>query len=472
MIGQLLDGRYKITESLAAGGFGQTFLAEDIKQFNKVCVVKQLKPSFNDPSALQVARRLFESEAQLLNRLGSHDQIPQLLAYFEENQEFFLVQDFVEGHNLEKEITVGKKQTESQAIALLESILEPLAFIHEQQVIHRDIKPANLIRRQQDGKVVLIDFGAVKELAATQVNAQGQTQIGTIIGTPGYMSSEQGRGKPKLSSDIYAAGMIIVQALTGKIPPMGYNTNDELYEDPNTAEIVWRQDADVSPQFAAILDKMICYDFRQRFRSAVEVKQAIAALPSGAANLAKTALNSGSQTVIQDDIIPATALNVPQPPAQYGQSPQGAIAPAKKHWARVAFRAFQRVVGGFFVIVGLPISIYATVEMNNMAVPQEEREDAMAALIIFGIPFTASGGWMLYSLHRRVRKEKFDSDWLRQHFYRTLEANQGEVSILKFAQASKLSGKESQRYLEARVKEFNGDIQQTPSGETVYRFKL
>ncbi|OKH17886.1 serine/threonine-protein kinase [[Limnothrix rosea] IAM M-220] len=471
MIGQLLDGRYKIRESLAAGGFGQTFLAEDIKQFNKVCVVKQLKPSFTNPEALQVARRLFESEAQLLNRLGDHDQIPHLLAYFEENQEFFLVQDFVEGHSLEKEIIVGKKQSEAYGIALLESVLEPLAFIHGQKVIHRDIKPANLIRRQQDGKVVLIDFGAVKELAATQVNAQGKTQMGTIIGTPGYMSSEQGRGKPKLSSDVYAIGMIIVQALTGKIPPMGYNTNDELYEDPNTAEIMWRQDAEVSPQFAAILDRMICYDFRQRYRSALEVKQAIAALSSQSSHLAPTALNSNHQTVLQDSI-PETALNIPQPQVHLAKSPQAPIAAPKKHWARVAFRGFQRFVGISFLIMGLPISIYATFEMNNMSVPQEERENAMAALIIFGLPFTASGGWMLYSLHRRVRKEKFDSDWLRQNFYHAIEANQGEISILKFAQTSKLSGKESQRYLEARVKEFNGDVQRSPDGETIYRFKL
>ncbi|WP_339367152.1 serine/threonine-protein kinase [Picosynechococcus sp. PCC 7002] len=221
MIGQLLDGRYRIVKSLAAGGFGQTFIAEDIKQFNKPCVVKQFKPSFSDPEALKVARRLFEVEAQLLNRLGDHDQIPHLLAYFEINQEFFLVQDFVEGHSLEREITVGKKLSEAYAIALLKSILEPLSFIHSQNVIHRDIKPANLIRRKQDGKIVLIDFGAVKELAGTQINAQGQTRVGTIIGTPGYMANEQGRGKPKLSSDIYATGLIIIQALTGKLPPHG-----------------------------------------------------------------------------------------------------------------------------------------------------------------------------------------------------------------------------------------------------------
>jgi len=465
MIGQLLDGRYKIVKSLAAGGFGQTFIAEDIKQFNKICVVKQLKPTFSNPDALQIARRLFEAEAQLLNRLGDHDQIPHLLAYFESNQEFYLVQDFIEGHSLEQEIVVGKKMPEAQAIALLKSILEPLAFIHAQKVIHRDIKPANLIRRQQDGKIVLIDFGAVKEIAATQINAQGQTQIGTIIGTPGYMSSEQGRGKPKLSSDLYATGMIIVQALTGKIPPLGYNTVDELYEDPNTAEIVWRQDVAVSPQFAQILDKMICYDFRQRYRSAVEVKQALASMDSSQAIKLQ-------KTKIQDSSAPATIVKAQQSPNNLAPVSSAAPLATKKHWAKSVFRGFQRFVAVSLLIMGLPISIYATYETLNPNIVQEERDDAMAALIILGLPFTGAGGWMLWSLNRRIRKEKFDSDWVHQSFYQVIDETKGEVSILRFAQASQLSGKDAQKYLETKVKEFNGDVWRSPEGETIYRFKL
>lgn len=464
MIGQLLDGRYKIVKSLAAGGFGQTFIAEDIKQFNKICVVKQLKPTFSNPDALQIARRLFEAEAQLLNRLGDHDQIPHLLAYFESNQEFYLVQDFIEGHSLEQEIVVGKKMPEAQAIALLKSILEPLAFIHAQKVIHRDIKPANLIRRQQDGKIVLIDFGAVKEIAATQINAQGQTQIGTIIGTPGYMSSEQGRGKPKLSSDLYATGMIIVQALTGKIPPMGYNTVDELYEDPNTAEIVWRQDTAVNPQLAQILDKMICYDFRQRYRSAVEVKQALAAMDSSQAIKLQ-------KTKIQDSSAPATIVKAQPSPNNLAPISNAAPPVTKKHWAKSAFRGFQRFVAVSFLIMGLPISIYAAFETQNQNIIQEDRDDAMAALIIFGLPLTGAGGWMLWSLNSRVRKEKFDSDWVHQSFYQVIDETKGEVSILRFAQASQLSGKDAQKYLETKVKEFNGDVWRSPEGETIYRFK-
>ncbi|MGB2925658.1 MAG: serine/threonine-protein kinase [Limnothrix sp.] len=465
---QLLDGRYKIIQSLATGGFGETFIAEDIKQFNKICVVKQLKPTFTNPDALGVARRLFESEAQLLNRLGDHDQIPYLLAYFEANEEFYLVQEFIEGKNLEKEIVVGQKMSEAQAIALLKSILEPLAFIHDQKVIHRDIKPANLIRRQQDGKIVLIDFGAVKELAATQVNDQGRTQIGTIIGTPGYMSSEQGRGKPKLSSDLYATGLIIVQALTGKVPPMGYNTTDELQEDPNTAEIVWRQDTAVSPEFAAILDKMICYDFRQRYSSAIEVQQALTSLSETGAIAASTP----PPTQLQDAPIPKAAINLNKSANNLAMTPVINPPLTKIHWTKSAFRGFQKFAAISFLIMGLPISCYAIFEINNPNVIQEERDGAMAALVIFGLPLTASGSWMLWSLRSRVRKEKFDSEWVRQSFYNVIDETAGEVSVLKFAQTSKLPGKEAQRYLEARAKEFDGDVRRSPEGETTYHFKL
>ncbi|MEB3225388.1 MAG: serine/threonine-protein kinase, partial [Synechococcus sp.] len=359
MIGQLLDGRYRIVKSLAAGGFGQTYIAEDIKQFNKPCVVKQFKPSFSDPEALKVARRLFEAEAQLLNRLGTHDQIPQLLAYFEINQEFFLVQDFIEGHSLEREITVGKKLSETYAIALLQSILEPLSFIHSQNVIHRDIKPANLIRRKQDGKVVLIDFGAVKELAATQVNTQGQTRVGTIIGTPGYMANEQGRGKPKLSSDLYATGIIIIQALTGKLPPMGYNSADELYEDPQTAELIWRPDANVSPAFADIIDRMICFDFRSRYQSAMEVQAALQTLITPPQATVKPAINL-QKTNPQEIAVPATVVSGNL--SQGSQANTPLATPPKTHWAKFLFRFVQRFIGVSLLIMGLPIAIYGLAE--------------------------------------------------------------------------------------------------------------
>ena len=264
MIEQLIGGRYQIVTTLGSGGFGQTYLAEDLHQFNLRCVVKKLQPLSLSPETWSLATKLFQREAQTQYRLGHHPQIPELLAYFEEQQEFYLVQEWIEGHNLSEELTSGKQLRESEVIALLQDILEPLAFVHQQQVIHRDLKPSNLIRRHRDHKIVLIDFGAVKELAATKIlNPQGETQIITTIGTPGYMPSEQSAGKARLSSDIYAVGIIGIQALTGKRP-------QELEEEPETAEIIWRHHTPVHSQLTEILAQMVRYDFRQRYRSATE----------------------------------------------------------------------------------------------------------------------------------------------------------------------------------------------------------
>lgn len=269
MIGQLVGGRYNIIEHLGCGGFCQTYVAQDSQKFDHKCVVKKLKPRCNLPETLAIATQLFEREAQTQHRLGRHNQIPQLLAYFQEDREFYLVQELIEGHNLCEELPPGKPLSESEVIKLLKNILEPLSFVHQQQVIHRDIKPPNLIRRHEDDKIVLIDFGAVQELAATEVlNVQGETKLVTNIGTPGYMPSEQTTGKARFSSDIYAVGIIGIQALTGKIA-------QELPEDPKTAEIVWRNNIKVNPRLARVLERMVRYDFRERYYSAVEALEAL-----------------------------------------------------------------------------------------------------------------------------------------------------------------------------------------------------
>ncbi|MHC5827157.1 MAG: protein kinase domain-containing protein, partial [Nostoc sp.] len=177
------------------------------------CVVKKLKLQASDPITLETARRLFDTEAQVLYKLGTHDRIPQLLAYFEENAEFYLVQELIEGHDLSQELTPGKTLSQDQVISLLQELLTILEFVHQQNVIHRDVNPRNILRRQPDGKLILIDFGAVKQITTQIITPQGQTQATVAIGTPGYIPGEQAHGTPKLSSDIYATGIIAIQAL-------------------------------------------------------------------------------------------------------------------------------------------------------------------------------------------------------------------------------------------------------------------
>ncbi len=268
MLGKKLGGRYQIIQNLGEGAFGVTFVAEDMQRpGNPQCVVKQFQPKNTDPHTLREARRLFDNEAKMLERLGTHDQIPRLLAHLVENEEFYLVQEFIEGHDLSQEVILGQKLSETVVIKLLQDILEVLAFVHQHEIIHRDIKPSN-IRRRKDGKIVLIDFGAVKQISTQVVNAQGETSFTVAIGTFGYMPSEQASCNPQLSSDVYAVGMIGIQALTGIFP-------NNLQKDSQTNEIIWRHQAQVSQKSADILDKMVRYDFRQRYHSATDALKAL-----------------------------------------------------------------------------------------------------------------------------------------------------------------------------------------------------
>ena len=269
MLGNTLVGRYQITNYLGGGGFGETYVANDTQlPGSPQCVVKKLKPQSTDITTLEIARRLFDTEAQVLYKLGNHDRIPQLLAYFEENAEFYLVQELIIGNDLSQEFKPGVIFTQNQVMSLLQEILEILDFVHQQKVIHRDVNPRNILRREQDNKLILIDFGAVKQITTKLVNSPDITKSTVAIGTPGYTPGEQAQGTPKFSSDIYALGIIAIQALTGLSP-------DQLEKDVETNEIIWQNFATVSPEFAQFLNQMICYDFRQRYASATIALQAL-----------------------------------------------------------------------------------------------------------------------------------------------------------------------------------------------------
>jgi serine/threonine protein kinase len=205
MLGSKLALRYQIINSLGGGGFGETYVACDTQlPGTPQCVVKKLKPQSNDPETLQTARRLFDTEAQVLYQLGTHEQIPQLRAFFEENQEFYLVQEFIEGHDLSVELIPGTVYSQEQVILLLQEILEILKFVHQNKVIHRDINPRNILRNKHNNKLFLIDFGAVKQITTNVVTSQSQ-RLTVAIGTPGYIPSEQAQGNPRYSSDIVSA---------------------------------------------------------------------------------------------------------------------------------------------------------------------------------------------------------------------------------------------------------------------------
>lgn len=264
LLDRTLCQRYRLLEHLVRSEGSQTYLAED-KQLpdRPLCVVKQLKsPS---PETLQK----FQREAKVLHRLGTHDRLPQLLASFQENEDFYLVHKFIEGQPISHELTDSQPWKEEEAIALLHNILEVLEFVHQQGVIHRDLHPDNLIRRTSDGKIVLVDFGAVKEIRDAQTLSSNTNSFTPNPGTSAYyVPPEQAYGIPKFCSDLYAVGLIGIQAITGLSPR-------KLKKFDIQGNLLWHDKAQVSAEFAEILDKMVYYHFNDRYPSAAEALQAL-----------------------------------------------------------------------------------------------------------------------------------------------------------------------------------------------------
>ncbi|NJP08976.1 MAG: serine/threonine protein kinase [Leptolyngbyaceae cyanobacterium RU_5_1] len=293
IIGRKLGGRYVIVRDLASGGFGKTYIAEDtLRPGNPLCVVKRLRPASNNPKVLRLAQELFDREAKTLEKLGRHNQIPQLLAYINEDEEFYLVQEYVEGKALIDELSLGNllgRLPERRVVEILQELLQILEFVHQQGVIHRDIKPGNIIRRYSDNKLVLIDFGAVKQLkqlVETETEAVA-TKLTVAIGTDGFMAPEQADGKPCFGSDIYSVGITGIQALTGI---SASKLKDK--RDSRTAELMWKENAQVSHTLAEILDKMVCYNFAERYKSATAALEALSPLADYA-----------QQSLLLDDVL-------------------------------------------------------------------------------------------------------------------------------------------------------------------------
>ena len=289
--GQTLGDRYVIVRQIGQGGFGRTYLAEDVNRFRELCVLKEFSPQVQTAYVLQKAEELFEREASVLYKL-QHPQIPRFRELFRSNLDgkeyLFLVQDYVEGETYRALLETRKQQglrfTEEEVRQLLQQILPVLEYIHSLGVIHRDISPDNLILHtsqvlpNQGGMPVLIDFGGVKQVAATvasqyyQIGAALSPPPPTLLGKIGYAPPEQMQtGLVEPHSDLYALAATVVVLLTLKQP-------QELI-DTYTLTWQWRREVDLSPVFGVVLDKMLSPVPSDRYQSARQVLQALASLP-------------------------------------------------------------------------------------------------------------------------------------------------------------------------------------------------
>ena len=258
----LLVDRYRAISLLGQGGFGRTFLAIDEHKPSKPrCVIKQFLPEVKGQKALKKATELFEREAARLDELGKHQQIPELLAFFNQEDRQYLIQEFIDGEDLSKELKKSGVFDRQKIEELLQDLLLVLEFVHKNNIIHRDIKPENIIRRKQDGKLVLVDFGAAKETLGGDSSTRG-----TIIGSAAYIAPEQAVGKAQFASDLYSLGTTCLHLLTAIEPT-------ELF-DVAEGEWMWRdylQDNDIDYELSRVLDKLVEGATKRRFQSVSEV---------------------------------------------------------------------------------------------------------------------------------------------------------------------------------------------------------
>ena len=255
-----VGGRYLITRYINGNGGIQTYLADNLhRQYQSPCLVKQIELPVHGDRKIKIERR-FAEELSNLERIGYHEQIPQLWDHFQENDEFYLVQEYIQGDSLAQKIA-QQKLSIAQIVQILESALAVLEFIHQNRIIHRNLKPDNLIIRDRDSQIVLTNFGILNDLKtppnATLNNSHQQER-------KNYWSPEQIAGRPTVSSDLYALGMTIIEALT-LTQPGTFIRNEQ------TGKLLWAQNLDLDRRLVKIVDKMIELDLGQRYQSAQKI---------------------------------------------------------------------------------------------------------------------------------------------------------------------------------------------------------
>ncbi|MEG4170367.1 MULTISPECIES: serine/threonine-protein kinase [unclassified Microcoleus] len=341
----ILSGRYLPVRLLGQGGFGAAFLARDrYTPAMRQCVAKLLQPSVSlTPPQLKIAQTLFEREAAVLEELGNeHSQIPSLLAFFEltvtslqpgkNDQFFYLVQEFIDGENLEDELAVKGKFSEAETVEVLREILKVLDFVHSRGSIHRDIKPANIMRGK-NGRLYLLDFGAVKQVTQSVGSAKASTGIYSL----GYAPPEQMSGQEVYpATDLYALAVTCITLLSGLQPT-------ELF-DSYRNEWNWQSRVRVSSRLAHVLDRMLLSAPSQRFQSASEVE---------------AALMSGPQQPSQPPTVVVAPPPIPiqptlPPPVRVPATPPGGLQPSQRAtfsiWEVLSGAAFTGFEGGVLAI--------------------------------------------------------------------------------------------------------------------------
>ncbi|MEO0967890.1 MAG: serine/threonine-protein kinase [Cyanobacteria bacterium J06639_18] len=384
--GQTLDGRYLIVRQLGQGGFGKTYLAENINRFNEVCVLKEFSPQIQTDYVLQKAEELFQREASVLYKL-EHPQIPRfrelLRTNYHNKKYLFLVQDYVEGKTynslLQTKLEQGLHFSEAEIIQLLQQILPVLDYIHSLGVIHRDISPDNLILRSRDQLPVLIDFGGVKQVAAEVASQYYQPGVGvslpqpTVLGKAGYAPPEQMQtGLVAPHSDLYALAATALVLLTGKQPTSLIDTY--------TLNWQWRQEVTISLALGQILDRMLLASPTQRYQSATEVLQALNNLNLPSIDPTQPPIVTPQTTPTEATLAVSPAVNSPvkKSSPKNSTSPPPNFPPPPSHPSKgISSGILGKIIPAMVIIGAVSIGVWAANNFSggdNVVTPTEEEQ--------------------------------------------------------------------------------------------------
>ncbi|MFM6100367.1 MAG: protein kinase domain-containing protein, partial [Dolichospermum sp.] len=380
----ILRDRYLPIKLLGQGGFGAAFLAIDRDTPSlRQCVIKQFQPSSNlTEEALEKAKILFAQEAEILEAIGNeHPQIPNLFAFFtitvpslqpgHQDQFFYLVQEYINGQTLEEELIQQGNFSEQKALEILKEILPVLQFIHDRNIIHRDIKPSNIMRRR-DGRLFLLDFGAVKLIANASPSSTGIYSLG--FAPPEQMNSSQ----VFPSTDLYALAVTILALLTGQESTKLFNAYTNQWQ--------WRSQITLKPRLADILDKMLLPAASERFQSAQAVLEAL----------------------FPPSVTRTTSSQFPtQPPNSKPIQPQVSNQPTFTIWELLSGAAFSGFEGALIAIAFFSLSknniitfLISVVILSGLIFAQTRRWlekfdlliiPAISLTIIFFIPYLRGG---------------------------------------------------------------------------------
>ncbi len=395
----LLQERYQALKLIGQGGFGRTFLAVDGSKPTKPrCVIKQFFPQQQGTNNSKKAAELFRQEAERLKQLGRHPQIPALLAYFEQDGQQYLVQEFIEGENLAQELAEDGAFNEAKIRELLDSLLPVLKFVHNHQVIHRDIKPANIVRRttrtqagamglkRKKSQLVLVDFGAAKYATGTAL-----MKTGTTIGSAEYTAPEQMRGKAVFASDLYSLGVTCIHLMTQIRPFDLFDSSEDTW--------IWRDylTSSVSESLGQVLDKLLQSATKRRYQAVVEVLRDL--MPEATSSEAK----------------PLPHLRTPKL-----TTPSAKATSASKpipSWSKTDFVEHYPDSNGLISPFEIPSE--GTIESANsahlpMATPKEARQTAALKMgLVTLMIFTTSSVVRLVANHWQAPDTSSKSEWVK-----------------------------------------------------------